>query len=117
MSVEQHKRYLRFTTAEARRLASRLLANMEDEDTESPSDFAFDGWHNGYYWAMHVMGVNGRLRYPEGHAQAGNLIPGHFVIMVWQGPLSEAPNRLRDYVVTQAQLDATFPEGPPEVMG
>jgi hypothetical protein len=117
MSVEQHKRYLRFTTDEARRLASRLLAGMEDGDVSSPSDFFYDGWINGYYWAMHVMGANGRVRYPEGHAQAGQLIPGHFVIMAWQGPLSEAPTRLRDYVVTDAQIAATFPDGVPEIMG
>jgi hypothetical protein len=117
MAVEQHVRYLRFTTAEARRLASRLLANMPDEDTTSPSDFSFDGWHNGYYWVVHVMGTNGRLRYPEGHAQAGQLIPGHFVIMAWQGPLSAAPQRLRDYVVTDAQIASVFPDGVPEVLG
>jgi hypothetical protein len=117
MSVEQHKRYLRFTTAEARRLASRLLAGMDDEDTTSPSNFSFDGRHDGYYWAMHVLGENGRLRYPVGHAQAGTLIPGHFVQIAWQGPLSAAPNRLRDYVVTDAQIAAIFPNGMPEVMG
>jgi hypothetical protein len=117
MTVEQHKRYLRFSTAEARRLASRLLRNLPDEDTESDSGFDLDGWHNGYYYAIKIMGVNGRLRYPEGHAQAGQLIPGHFIIIAWQGPLSEAPNRLRDYVITDAQIASTFPNGIPEVMG
>jgi hypothetical protein len=66
---------------------------------------------------MKVMGENGRLRYPEGHAQAGQLIPGHFAIIAWQGPPSEAPQRLRDYIVTDAQMDSVFPGGPPEVMG
>jgi hypothetical protein len=113
--IEQHKRILRFNTLEARKIASRLLRNADDSDTSD--EFQFDGWHNGYYWAIHVMGDNGRLRYPEGHAQAGQLIPGHFIIMAWQGPLSEAPAQLRDNVVTEAQIAATFPNGPPEVMG
>jgi hypothetical protein len=134
MPVEQHVRILRFNTLEARRIASRLLRNTDDSDTGD--QFEYDGWvwkdgmkpppedtttahnaANSYYYAIHVMGVNGRLRYPEGHAQAGQLIPGHFIIMAWQGPLSEAPAGLRDNVVTQAQIDATFPDGPPEVMG
>jgi hypothetical protein len=116
--TEQHKRILRFNTLEARRIAARLLRNLEAGDnTETAQGFDYDGWINGYYYAIKVMGDNGRLRYPEGHAQAGQLIPGHFIIMAWQGPLSEAPASLRDNVVTQAQIDATFPNGPPEVMG
>jgi hypothetical protein len=116
--IEQHKRILRFNTDEARRVAARLLRGLESGDvSEAANGFDYDGWTNGYYYAIKVMGDNGRVKYPEGHAQAGQLIPGHFIIVAWQGPLSEAPAALRDNVVTQAQLDSVFPNGPPEVMG
>jgi hypothetical protein len=115
--VEQHKRYLRFPDQVARRLAAKLLKGLPDEDPTVVDDFDFDGWHNGYYWAIRMMGERGRLRFPEGHPNAGGLIAGHFVIMAWQGPLSAAPARLRDYVLTDAQIASVFPDGPPEVMG
>jgi hypothetical protein len=118
MTVEQHIRVLRFNTIEARRIAARLLRGLEETDvTPNAEGFDYDGWHNGYYYAIKVMGENGRLRYPEGHAQAGQLIPGHFIIIAWQGPLSETPVALRDNVVTAAQVATVFPNGWPEVMG
>jgi hypothetical protein len=125
--MEQHKRYLRFNNAEARRLASRLLRNKPDSDTTSPPDFDFDGWHNGYYWAMKLLGENGRVRAPGTWSglpgemgstyTPGALLPGHFAIIAWQGPPAAAPQRLRDFILSDAQIATVFPNGPPEVMG
>jgi len=116
--IEQHKLFIRLPNLVARQVAAKWLANREDDDPETINDFSFDGrTRGGIYWAAKAMGENGRLRFPEGHPQAGGLISGHFLILAWQGPLDALPDKLLPYVLTDAQITSVFPNGPPEVMG
>lgn len=116
--TEQHKLFIRLPNLAARQLAAKWMANREDDDPEVVNDFEFDGvTRQGIYWAAKMMGDKGRLRFPEGHPQAGGLIAGHFLILAWQGALDTLPPRLKDYVLTDAQILSVFPDGPPEVMG
>jgi hypothetical protein len=116
--TEQHKLFIRLTTQVAKRAAARWLRKRADDDPTVDDDFDFDGvTHEGIYWAIRAMNGNGRLRFPEGHAQAGQLIGGWFLILAWQGPLSALPDKVTPFIITPEQFATIYPGGPPEVMG
>lgn len=122
--TEQHKFYVRLPNQTARRAAAKWMRNLEDDAVDEAGvpivvdDFDFDGrTRDNIYWAAKMMGDKGRLRFPEGHPQAGGLIAGHFLMMAWQGGLDTIPPRLKDYILTDAQIASVFPNGPPEMMG
>jgi hypothetical protein len=117
MTVEQHILYIRLNTVAQRRAAAKYLKNLEDDDPTVVEDFDFDGWtRTGFYWAIHVMNSNGRIRYPEGHASAGNLVPGWFLIMAWQGPRASIPDKILPFIIEPDQFDAIYPGFPPARM-
>jgi hypothetical protein len=118
MTVEQHKIYIRLTTLAAKRAAAKFLRNLADDDPSVVEDFDFDGrTRAGYYWAIRVINGNGRVRFPEGHPNAGGLIGGWFLIMAWQGPLDALPDKILPFIIPPESFNTIYPGFPPEVLG
>lgn len=114
--MEQHVIYIRLATQAQRRAAVRLLERLSQEEVDR-DDIQADGRYEGFYWAARMMGDRGRLRFPEGHPQAGGLISGHFFILVWQGPRDLLPAVISQVEITRDKFDTIYPGFPPEVMG
>lgn len=98
--------YLRFPNAEAALQVARALSGNPDVESLPP-----DGWLNGVYYNIAVIGADGVLYEPreEGDETQPVALPGYHVNGLWRGPEDTIPPALRQFM--------TNPSAPQVVWG